>query len=104
MDYIPTGASECPGAARLSSQRQLAGDAMMRQDFINLGITFFGAGVGWMLKTLWEAVKALQSEIKDMERELHTQYISKDDYRQDLAEIKDMLKQIFDKIEKKADK
>jgi len=77
---------------------------MMRQDFINLGITFFGAGVGWMLKTLWEAVKALQSEIKDMERELHTQYISKDDYRQDLAEIKDMLKQIFDKIEKKADK
>jgi cell fate (sporulation/competence/biofilm development) regulator YmcA (YheA/YmcA/DUF963 family) len=76
----------------------------MNQDLINLGITFFAAGVGWTMKSLWEAVKLLQTEIKNVERQLHTQYVSKDDYRQDLVEIKDMLKQIFDKMDKKADK
>lgn len=76
----------------------------MSQELINIAISFFGAGIGWMLKTLWEAVKSLQGEIKNMERELHTRYVTKDDYRQDLLEIKDMLKQIFDKMEKKADK
>jgi hypothetical protein len=77
---------------------------MISQDVINIIITSFGAGLGWMLKTLWEAIKALQSEIKLMERELHTRYVSKSDYRQDLIEIKEMLKQIFDKMDKKADK
>jgi antirestriction protein len=76
----------------------------MNQDLINLGITFFAASVGWTMKSLWEAIKLLQKEIKDVERQLHTQYVSKDDYRQDLVEIKDMLKQIFDKMDKKADK
>jgi cell fate (sporulation/competence/biofilm development) regulator YmcA (YheA/YmcA/DUF963 family) len=76
----------------------------MNQDLINLGITFFGAGVGWTMKSLWEAVRSMQKEIKEVERQLHTQYVSKDDYRQDLVEIKDMLKQIFDKMDKKADK
>jgi uncharacterized protein YktB (UPF0637 family) len=56
------------------------------------------------MKSLWEAGKLLQKEIKDVERQLPTQYVSKDDYRQDLVEIKDMLKQIFDKMDKKADK
>ena len=76
----------------------------MSQDFINSLIAVCGAGVGWLLKIIWDAIKTLQQDIKDMERELHTAYVSKDDYRKDLVEIKDMLKQIFDKMDKKADK
>jgi hypothetical protein len=33
-----------------------------------------------------------------------TTYISKDDYRHDIAEIKEMLGKIFDKLDTKADK
>ncbi len=46
----------------------------------------------------------LQADLKEIERELHTSYVSKDDYRQDILEVKDILKQIFDKLDKKADK
>lgn len=76
----------------------------MSQDLINSLIAVCGAGVGWLLKMIWDAIKTLQQDIKEMERELHTAYVSKDDYRKDLVEIKDMLKQIFDKMDKKADK
>ena len=76
----------------------------MTQDLINVGITVFGAVIGWLLRTVWNAVTALQNDLKLVERELHTNYVSKDDYRQDIIEIKEILKQIFDKLDKKADK
>jgi len=69
----------------------------MSQDLINLIIAGCGAVAGWFLKTLWEAVR-------DLEKELHTNYVTKIDYKQDIIEIKDILKQIFDKLDKKADK
>ena len=31
-------------------------------------------------------------------------YVKKDDYREDIREVKDILKQIFDKLDSKADK
>lgn len=76
----------------------------MTQDLINVGITVFGAVIGWLLRTVWNAVTALQNDLKLVERELHTSYVSKDDYRQDIIEMKEILKQIFDKLDKKADK
>jgi hypothetical protein len=39
-----------------------------------------------------------------MERDLHINYISKDDYKDDIAEIKDILRQIFAELKMKADK
>ena len=35
---------------------------------------------------------------------MHVSYVSKSDYRQDIGEMKDMLKAIFEKLDKKADK
>jgi hypothetical protein len=77
---------------------------MMSQDTINLITACSGAIVGWVLKVIWDAVRTLQEDMKEIERDLHTSYVSKDDYRNDIAEIKDILKQIFDKLDKKADK
>jgi hypothetical protein len=42
--------------------------------------------------------------MKDIERELHTEYVAKVDYRADILEVKDILKQIFNKLDNKADK
>lgn len=69
----------------------------MSQDIINMVIGGFGGISGWFLKTLWEAVR-------DMERDLHTNYVTKVDYRSDILEMKDILKQIFNKLDSKADK
>ena len=69
----------------------------MSQDIINIVIGSSGAIAGWFLKTLWESVR-------ELERDLHTNYVSKADYRADIIEVKDILKQIFNKLDNKADK
>ena len=76
----------------------------MSQDLINLFIAIAGAIVGWVLKVIWGAIRSLQDDMKEIERELHTEYVSKNDYRQDMQEIKDLLQRIFDKLDLKADK
>ena len=76
----------------------------MTQDLYNIIVGVAGAAVGWMLKVVWESVRALQVDMKEIERELHTEYVSKNDYRQDIIEMKDILKQIFDKLDRKVDK
>jgi hypothetical protein len=76
----------------------------MSQDLVNLVIGVAGAAMGWMLKVVWDSIRLLQDDMKDLERALHTQYVSKDDYRADIQDIKSMVKAIFDRLERKADK
>ena len=69
----------------------------MSQDIINMIVGGFGIVIGWFLQTVWQAVR-------DVERDLHTNYVTKIDYRSDILEMKDILKQIFNKLDNKADK
>ena len=76
----------------------------MPQDFVNIIIVVAGGAMGWMLKVVWESIKELQQAAQRLEREVHTRYVSKDDYRTDIQELKDMLKAIFERLDRKADK
>lgn len=76
----------------------------MSQDTINMLITGSGVLMGWILRVVWESIRQLQDEMNEFQREVHTSYVSKDDYRQDIVEMKDILKQIFDRLDRKADK
>lgn len=65
---------------------------------IVLGLAaFFG---GWVLNNITKAVERLDDDIRDLPHD----YVSKDDYRRDIDEIKDICKQIFAKLDNKADK
>ena len=65
---------------------------------IILGLAaFFG---GWVLNNITKAVERLDQDIRDLPHD----YVSKDDYRRDIDEIKDICKQIFAKLDNKADK
>ena len=77
---------------------------MPSQEIINLIITGAGAIFGWFLKAMWEAVRELKNDIREIEAEIHTKYVTRDDYRADIAELKDIAKQIFQKLDTKADK
>jgi len=59
---------------------------------------------GWVLRAVWDAVNNLQRDIKDVEKNLSSEYVRKDDYRDDIKEIKEMLRIIFDKLDSKVDK
>jgi hypothetical protein len=76
----------------------------MDQNFINIMAAAFGAVLGWLLKVVWDSIRSLEQDLKVLERDVHTKYVTKDEYRQDILEMKDILKQIFDKLDRKADK
>ena len=70
------------------------------QVFFNaaLGLaTFLG---GWTLNGITKAIERLDNDVRNMP--MH--YLSKDDYRNDIREIKEMLGKIFDKLDTKVDK
>jgi hypothetical protein len=46
----------------------------------------------------------LQSDLTRLSVELPKTYVTRDDYRSDLKEIKDMLARIFDKLDGKVDR
>ena len=65
---------------------------------IALGLAaFFG---GWVLNNITRTLERLDTDIRAMP----ANYVSKDDYRRDIDEIKDMLGKIFDKLDTKQDK
>jgi len=59
---------------------------------------------GWILRTIWDAVNNLKKDLQDLERNLPDTYVRRDDYRDDMAEVKDILHKIFDRLDNKADK
>jgi hypothetical protein len=76
----------------------------MSQDLYNIIVGVGGAAIGWVLKVVWDSVNSLQNDVKALERTLHTKYVSKDDYKTDIQDLKEMLKAIFDRLDRKVDK
>jgi hypothetical protein len=53
---------------------------------------------------LWTSVKLLQTDLTRLSVELPKTYVTRDDYRSDLKEIRDLLGRIFDKLDGKVDR
>jgi len=77
---------------------------MEPQTVVNIGAGAVLMVAGWLFRELWTAVKALQADIRKIEIDLPTTYIRRDEFSDNMKEIKDMLAKIFDKLENKADK
>ena len=94
----------------------------MDQTLVNWLFGGFGAGVGWVLKVVWDAIKELKADMKQIERDLPEVYVRKDDFRvavkdmqDDIREVKSDMKEglrgindtlglIFKKLDRKEDK
>lgn len=77
---------------------------MDTQSLLNLLFTSTGLILGWFLRELWSAVKELKADLAKLREELPKDYVSKNDYRDDLREVKEMLSKIFDRLDAKVDK
>lgn len=77
---------------------------MDTQMIINVSLGVSLAVAGWLARTLWEAVQKLQSDIHDIEIDLPRNYIRRDEFIDNMREIKDMLGKIFDRLDNKMDK
>ena len=74
------------------------------QTTLNFGLVTVSAVIGWFARELWTAVKELKADLAKLREDLPKEYISKNDYRDDIREIKEMLNKLFDKIDHKVDK
>jgi len=77
---------------------------MNNQDLINALIGGGFAVLGWFARELWSAVKELKADLAKLREDLPKEYVARDDYREDIRDIKAMLAKIFEKLEQKADR
>lgn len=77
---------------------------MDAQHLIDLLLGIIMVVGGALGKVLWDAVKTLQEDMRAIEVALPKDYVSKDEYRDDIREIKGMLERLVDKLDAKVDK
>jgi hypothetical protein len=73
---------------------------MDTQQFFNIALGLSAFLGGWVLNNITKAIERLDTDVRAMP----STYVSKDDYRRDIDEIKEMLGKIFDKLDTKQDK
>lgn len=73
---------------------------MDNQQLFNAVVSIAGFLAIYVINSLTRTIQKLEDKISELP---HT-YVAKDDYRADISEIKSILKQIFDKLDGKADK
>ena len=73
---------------------------MDNQQLFNLVVSVAGFLAVYVINNLTRQIQRLEDEMKTLPHD----YVQKDDYRADMRDIKEMLKQIFDKIETKVSK
>tara|TARA_Y100000996_G_scaffold383839_1_gene340123 strand:- start:11590 stop:11823 length:234 start_codon:yes stop_codon:yes gene_type:complete len=60
--------------------------------------------LGFFIKTMWERISVLNKRVDNWSTLMPETYVRRDDYRDDIRDIKEMLGKIFDRLEMKADK
>ena len=77
---------------------------MSDQALINLAICAVVAVIGWFARQLWDAVQSLKDDMRQIEVDLPTYYVRKEDLESRLDKIDDILNRIFERLESKVDK
>ena len=78
------------------------------QMLFNLAAGLVVGGIGWFARQIWDAVQKLQADLHSLEVDLPKTYGSKTEYGEDFKEIKEICRQIFEKLssleQRKADR
>jgi cell fate (sporulation/competence/biofilm development) regulator YmcA (YheA/YmcA/DUF963 family) len=73
---------------------------MDNQQIFNIVVSIAGFLAVYVFNNTTKQIQRLEDKLNELPKE----YVAKDDYRSDITEIKDILKQIFNKLDSKADK
>ncbi len=71
----------------------------MDQTLFNWVVGVCGFLGGWVLKVIWDAIKDLKTDIRQIERDLPEVYVRKDDFKEAVRDIKQDMKDGFNKID-----
>jgi hypothetical protein len=73
---------------------------MDSQVLFNIAVAIAGFFGGWVLNNIHRSIDRLDTDVRAMPH----MYVSREDYKDDMHDIKDMLAKIFDKLDNKQDK
>lgn len=73
---------------------------MDNQQIFNAVVSIAGFLAVFVFNNTTKQIQRMEDKINELPKE----YVAKDDYRNDISEVKNILKQIFDKLDNKADK
>jgi len=85
------------------------------QIIFNIAVALSGALGGWILKTIWDAIKSLDADVKALGQRMHHEFVRRDDFKEStqelksdmragFAEVKSLIGEVFSKLDNKADK
>jgi hypothetical protein len=77
---------------------------MTLQEILNSFAGVALAALGWFAREVWSAVQELKRDLGVLREELPKTYVTRNDYKDDIRELKDMLSRIFDRLDAKVDK
>ena len=73
-------------------------------ELVNIFMSFALVLIGYLLRIVWESIKRLQNDMAELERHTSETYVRRDDYREDMNEVKSLLRQVIDAVNKKVDR
>ena len=79
---------------------QVGSTVMDNQQLFNVVVSIAGFLAVFVFNSTTRKLQKMEDRIAELPKE----YVAKDDYRSDISEIKAILKQIFEKLDNKADK
>jgi hypothetical protein len=74
------------------------------QTLFNLAGGAILAAVGWWCRQIWDSVQTLKEDVKQIEIDLPTNYVKKNDMTVRFDRIEVLLDKLYEKLEQKADK
>lgn len=74
------------------------------QLLFNVAFSFILFLVGWFVRIAYDAANAMKHDLMTLERELHSSFVRREDYKEDIREIKDLLLSIQERMNSKVDK
>lgn len=74
------------------------------QTLINIGAGGVLTILGWFARELWDIVKNIKEDLKNLEVKIADEYVKKVDINARFDKIENILERIFDKLDQKADK
>jgi hypothetical protein len=70
------------------------------QVLFNIAVGIAACFGGWTLRSITSSLERLDSDV----RKMPLTYVTKEDFKDDIDEIKSLLREIFNKLDKKQDK
>lgn len=76
----------------------------MDQSMVNLIITITAGGYGFVIKSMWDSLKNLDTQVGNLQVSVAGEYLKREEWKSDMQRLFDKLDAIEEKLDKKVDK